>query len=411
MRRLRAWTGFSYRELTTRARAAGDWLPYTTLSSALARETLPRERLLVAFVRACGGDQALINVWVGALHRLSMAPAAQSTEEEQWWAALAEDDDGLFEGRQWGRSDIEQLAARTGLYRSIDDRYGGSAVVDQAIIHHQRSSRLLLGGRSAPETRDRLLAVLAEDAGSTAFNCFDAGRTARALKLYERAFKLAEASGAVDVQVYILMNWAYVMALRPGAPPGDVRRARQMAEHATRLSITLGSSRLVSVCTLRTACMHALLDDRAGFRRSVSRAFSAFDGGPSDNDPSWLDFFQETNLHYTLARGWIVLGDHQNAVRQAERANLRTDTAYAVTHLRNHTLGWLVLALAHTEAGMHDQACEEALTGLEVGQAALTSAVVGHLLTRLTTAIKAGGSRTSHEFLTRTSELTATGDR
>ncbi|MEV6183301.1 hypothetical protein [Streptomyces sp. NPDC052015] len=78
MRQLRKWADLSYRQLERRATDAGDALPRATLSSALAREDLPREELLTAFVRACGGDAATVDTWLEARRQLAMTaePAA-----------------------------------------------------------------------------------------------------------------------------------------------------------------------------------------------------------------------------------------------------------------------------------------------------------------------------------------------
>ncbi|GEB56891.1 RICIN domain-containing protein [Streptomyces gardneri] len=51
---LKDWSGLTYRELTARAEAQGEILPRSTVANMLARATVPREELLVSFVRACG---------------------------------------------------------------------------------------------------------------------------------------------------------------------------------------------------------------------------------------------------------------------------------------------------------------------------------------------------------------------
>ncbi|MFD5894987.1 helix-turn-helix domain-containing protein [Streptomyces sp. NPDC060366] len=79
MRQLRGWADLSYRQLERRASEAGDALPRATVSGVLAREDLPREELLTAFVRACGVDAATVDTWLEARRRLAMAmeePAA-----------------------------------------------------------------------------------------------------------------------------------------------------------------------------------------------------------------------------------------------------------------------------------------------------------------------------------------------
>ncbi|NUP36611.1 MAG: hypothetical protein HOY76_06200 [Streptomyces sp.] len=83
MRQLRSWADLSYRQLERNAEAAGDVLPRATISGALSRDDLPREQLLTAFVRACGGDEETVAVWLAARRRLSIAgPGAASAPDE-----------------------------------------------------------------------------------------------------------------------------------------------------------------------------------------------------------------------------------------------------------------------------------------------------------------------------------------
>jgi len=71
LRQLKRWTGEGYRQLEKRAGTAGQPLPRSTLTAALARDTLPREDLVVAFVRACGGDDAEVRRWADARRRIA----------------------------------------------------------------------------------------------------------------------------------------------------------------------------------------------------------------------------------------------------------------------------------------------------------------------------------------------------
>lgn len=60
---LKDWSGLTYRELTARAEEHGDVLPRSTVANMLARPTLPREELLLTFVRACGVAPAALEDW------------------------------------------------------------------------------------------------------------------------------------------------------------------------------------------------------------------------------------------------------------------------------------------------------------------------------------------------------------
>ncbi|MFE2754108.1 hypothetical protein ACFXGA_19140 [Actinosynnema sp. NPDC059335] len=84
LRALRVRSGLSYRQLERRAARAGDVLPASTLSTALSRATLPREQLLAAYIRACGGDDAAVAAWTALRADLavaSLAPGATPTPD------------------------------------------------------------------------------------------------------------------------------------------------------------------------------------------------------------------------------------------------------------------------------------------------------------------------------------------
>lgn len=99
LRRLRALSGLTMRELAHRAEKEGRALPASTLSTALSREKLPRAELVEALVRACGCPPDVVAAWLAARSRLahpadpevtsSGAPAAAPDQEDSADAAAA----------------------------------------------------------------------------------------------------------------------------------------------------------------------------------------------------------------------------------------------------------------------------------------------------------------------------------
>jgi tetratricopeptide (TPR) repeat protein len=71
LRRLTKGSGYTYRQLQRRATAAGDVLPHSTLATMLSRRSLPREALVAALVRACGGDPDEVRRWLDARRRIA----------------------------------------------------------------------------------------------------------------------------------------------------------------------------------------------------------------------------------------------------------------------------------------------------------------------------------------------------
>ncbi|MFG3690479.1 hypothetical protein [Micromonospora sp. NPDC047740] len=72
LRRLRLWSGLTYRQLEAKAAAAGAVLPSSTIATALGRPTLPREQLVEMLVRACGLGKAEVDRWLAARKRIAM---------------------------------------------------------------------------------------------------------------------------------------------------------------------------------------------------------------------------------------------------------------------------------------------------------------------------------------------------
>ncbi|GAA2590097.1 peptidoglycan-binding domain-containing protein [Actinomadura fulvescens] len=84
LRRLKAWSGLSFRELERRAHAAGDVLPYSTGSAMLSprRRGLPRDELIAAFTRACGCTPEQVSAWIEARRRIAATTAAPQASSE-----------------------------------------------------------------------------------------------------------------------------------------------------------------------------------------------------------------------------------------------------------------------------------------------------------------------------------------
>ncbi|GAA4609447.1 hypothetical protein GCM10023195_38100 [Actinoallomurus liliacearum] len=78
LRRLKAWSGLTYRQLEKAAGRHGHVLPHSTIASALKRESLPREELVKAFVTACGCSDETVETWVAVRRVLAVGehPAA-----------------------------------------------------------------------------------------------------------------------------------------------------------------------------------------------------------------------------------------------------------------------------------------------------------------------------------------------
>lgn len=80
LRRLKAWSGRSYRALEKQARRNGDILPASTIATALKRDSLPHIDLVAALVRACGGGSVEVAAWTAARRAIAQPTPANWAE-------------------------------------------------------------------------------------------------------------------------------------------------------------------------------------------------------------------------------------------------------------------------------------------------------------------------------------------
>lgn len=89
LRRLKAWSGLSYRQLERRATEAGHTLPYSTAATMLGRDRLPRAELVAAFVAACGVRADKAEAWLDARVTIACgglpAEATPATRNRRFW--------------------------------------------------------------------------------------------------------------------------------------------------------------------------------------------------------------------------------------------------------------------------------------------------------------------------------------
>ncbi|WP_326796498.1 XRE family transcriptional regulator [Streptomyces sp. NBC_01808] len=82
LRELRTWSGLTYRELEAKAGTYADSLPASTIATTLGRTSLPRERFVDAFTRACGLAEQDVGPWLEARRRIAAHEQAPPPPEK-----------------------------------------------------------------------------------------------------------------------------------------------------------------------------------------------------------------------------------------------------------------------------------------------------------------------------------------
>lgn len=132
LRRLKAWSGLSYRQLERRAADAGHALPYSTAATMLGKDRLPRKELLVAFVAACRVQGADAEAWVDARSSIACGPAE---------APRAPDADGSpMRNLRVGRSRWALVAAAALVAMLLGGAAAGGAFTDNQEVRQTQTS-------------------------------------------------------------------------------------------------------------------------------------------------------------------------------------------------------------------------------------------------------------------------------
>lgn len=199
--------------------------------------------------------------------------------------------------------------------RLLDDRYGADALYRRASGSLRAAYAFLDAGARRRSVSDRLHAGAGELAVSVGWLAHDSGRFEDARSHYAEALATARLAGDPALEAHAFCNTAFLA--RDAGRPREAVRAAQAGLRAAR---GLGSTRLLSLLTLREAGGWAGLGDPAACRQALTRARALFDHGACDADPEWMSFFGAAELEGLECQCWSALGAWDRATAHARRA-------------------------------------------------------------------------------------------
>lgn len=257
-------------------------------------------------------------------------------------------------GGRPGASEAAAVEEAVRRIRLLDDRHGADALYRHAGRPLQAAYALLDAGTIRRAVSDRLHSSTGELALSVGWLAHDSGRYDEARSHYAEALATARVAGDAALEAHAFCNTAFLA--KDAGRPREALRAAQAGQRAAR---GLGSTRLMSLLTLREASGWAALGDRTGCAEALVRAKSLFECGAREDDPEWMSFFGPAELAGLEAQCWSALGDWRRAARYAHRAAALQDPHFA----RNLALYQAELADDLARAGVPDEA---AAVGLKV---------------------------------------------
>jgi len=248
--------------------------------------------------------------------------------------------------RSVGMPDVEMIRQMLGVFRTVDNQYGGGHVRERLVrfLHHEVAE--LLRGRYDAATGSALLSAAAEATQLAGWATYDVGRHALAQRYMVHALQLAGAAEDRPLGAEILAAMSHQAAyLRAGGEAVDLARA------AARAAEDAGVGAIGAEAAVLEAQGHAVAGDGAGTARALDRAERLFDQAERGTDPQWLGYFDEAYLAAKFGQTFTALGRGDLALRFAHRS-LDMDERYS----RGRAFNLSLVARAHAQAGEVEEA-------------------------------------------------------
>lgn len=305
-----------------------------------------------------------VDLWRGdmqrrhVLRRAGFSAAAFLAPAMRWLTSpLDEKPFGPGE-RVVGEPDIEMVRGITGVYRTMDNQFGGGHIRESLVRFLDGDIAQLLRGRYDTRTGLALLSAAAEATQLAGWATYDMGMHGLAQKYMVQALRLSAAAGDRALGAEILAAMSHQAAyLRADAEAVDLARA------AGRAAADAGVAAIQAESAVLEAQGHAVGGDEAACAKALDRAERALDRADRTSDPQWIGYFDESYLAAKFGHCFTALGRGDLAQRFATRSLDMDGRHYA----RGRQFNLALLAVAHVQAGELEKA---SLVGVEAVEAA-----------------------------------------
>lgn len=295
----------------------------------------------------------VIDLWRSDIDRRAFlvgagyAAGAFAPPAMRWLAAPADAPLTSTGTRHVTAADVDSVREVTGLFRKLDNRWGGGQPRAMVVKYLHDEAPPLLNGSYRDDVGRALFAAVAELTHLAGWMAYDLEQHGLAQRYMIQALRLARSGGdyAFGGEVLAAMSQQALYVDRPDEAV-DLARAALLSARKAQLPA------LVSESLVTEARALAALDDRAGSVRALSAAEHALEGHDPAAAPAWLRYYDEAYLSAQLGHCLRQLGELDAAEQHAHRS-LRMTAGYT----RGQTLNVTLLASIHAEQGDVDQAC------------------------------------------------------
>lgn len=275
-------------------------------------------------------------------------------------------------GVRVGTADVDRFRTTVQLFEQLDDRFGGGHARQALIQYLSTDAERLLHGRYTEAVGRALFSAVSEATLLAAWMSYDsAPGNSLAQRYFIQALALAHVSDDRLLGASILDAMSH-QATYNG----------RFAEAANLARAAMTGTRGIATPTLK-AHFHAMearalarLGDANGCDRSLADAVREFERRTPENDPAWIQYFDESELSAELAHCLRDLGRPAAAAVEASRSLAAIDEN---TFVRSDFFAMMVLADAHIASGELQLACSIALRALIAGEQIRSARCVRYL--------------------------------
>ena len=290
--------------------------------------------------------------------------------------------------------DIERFRATVDMFVQLDDRFGGGHARASLIQYLSTDAERLLRGQYTDSAGRALFSAMAEATLLAAWMSYDSmPGSALAQRYFIQALALAQAGDDRLLGASVLDAMSHQATYL-----GRFGEAANLARAAAPGTQGVATPTLTSHFHAMEARALARMGDAKGCDRALAEAVREFERRRPDNDPAWIQYFDESELSAEFGHCLRDLGRATEAAQYASRSVAAVDDT---TFLRSDFFATMVLADAHAGAGEIEQACGVALKALTAGEQIRSARCVNYLREFGQRLATAGNSNAIADFTSR----------
>lgn len=290
-----------------------------------------------------------------------------------------------------GLADIDRFRATVDMFKQLDDRFGGGHARTSLIQYLSTDAERMLRGRYTEAVGRALFSATAEATLLAAWMSYDSmPGSALSQRYFIQALALAQAGNDRLLGASVLDAMSHQATYM-----GRFGEAANLARAAATGTNRIATATLTSHFHMMEARALARLGDAKGCDHALAEAAREFERRKPEDDPSWFQYVDESELSAEFGHCLRDLGRVTDAAQYARRSLIAVDET---TFLRSDFFVTMVLADAHLAAGDLEQACTVAIRALTAGEQIRSARCVNYLREFRQRLATAGNSRPAAEF-------------